>query len=116
MHNAWQSEAREQRERQEEANVDQPHHALYAMENLFIILRVSLLLFAGRRRTPIGLPTTPACLHPTAPNNATPDTAEQTPNAHRPNAEPEASAMCCCRTILRFPFEVVSLCQFYFAV
>lgn len=67
---AWQSrrmgkgEVEEGEEQQQ--NVDQPHYALYSMENLFIILRVSLLLFAGRLRTPIGLPTTPAW-HPSSP-------------------------------------------------
>lgn len=52
--------------KEQQQNVDQPHYALYSMENLFIILRVSLLLFAGRTRTPIGLPTTPAW-HPSSP-------------------------------------------------
>lgn len=75
----------EKKEQEEESNVDQPHYALYAMENLFIILRVSLLLFAGRPRTPIGLPTTPAC-HPNP--LQCPDT---TPRLTRLHPRPQSS-------------------------
>lgn len=119
---AWQSrrmgkgEVEEGEEQQQ--NVDQPHYALYSMENLFITLRVSLLLFAGRLRTPIGLPTTPAW-HPSSPLPRPCTTPRLTQPPYSPSSPPPPSpthTMCCCRTILRFPFEVVSLCQFYFAV